>query len=324
MTFARLLQKNSWAIPLALVSMGAFFEIDGVSALVGATLALGPKERAMAPVGRPASAEPAEFHSRSAESILARNPFDSVTGPLVAQGAAIEEEAPPNEVDGVDPRNAPPCDGVRVLAIAASEDADWSFAAMSVAGSAEAVLRRRGGNLGSKEVAYVGWDRVWLWTGSSASGAGGAGAQGLCQADIDAPPVTPPRVAAPPDAGAAGGLDPSMAERIQRLGPTEFNVDRSVVARVFENQAAFVKGVRIFPEQQGGKTVGIRLAGIRPDSLLGAVGLVEGDRLQTINGFDISSPEKALEVYARLPTWDNLTVVVNRKGQDTNIDLHLK
>jgi hypothetical protein len=39
------------------------------------------------------------------------------------------------------------------------------------------------------------------------------------------------------------------------------------------------------------------LFGIRPDTLLGTLGLENGDRLQTINGFDMASPEKALEAY---------------------------
>jgi general secretion pathway protein C len=49
-----------------------------------------------------------------------------------------------------------------------------------------------------------------------------------------------------------------------------------------------------------------------------------GDRLQTINGFDMTSPEKALEAYARLRTADHLTIQVNRKGSDQNIDYNIK
>ena len=55
---------------------------------------------------------------------------------------------------------------------------------------------------------------------------------------------------------------------------------------------------------------------MRPDTLLGMLGMENGDRLQTINGFDMTSPEKALEAYARLRTADHLTVPVNRKGAE--------
>ena len=55
-----------------------------------------------------------------------------------------------------------------------------------------------------------------------------------------------------------------------------------------------MREARIVPEQENGKVVGIRMFGIRPDTLLGMLGMENGDRLQTINGFDMASPEKAL------------------------------
>ena len=101
---------------------------------------------------------------------------------------------------------------------------------------------------------------------------------------------------------------------IQRVSATEFNIDRGVVDKILENQAELMRQARIVPEQENGKVVGIRLFGVRPDTLLGTLGMENGDRLQTINGFDMASPEKALEAYARLRTADHLTVSVNREG----------
>jgi general secretion pathway protein C len=111
---------------------------------------------------------------------------------------------------------------------------------------------------------------------------------------------------------------------ISRVSANEFNVDRGVVDKILENQADLMRQARIVPEQENGKLVGIRLFGVRPDTLLGVLGLENGDRLQTINGFDMTSPEKALEAYARLRTADNLTVQVNRRGSNQNIDFHIK
>ena len=72
------------------------------------------------------------------------------------------------------------------------------------------------------------------------------------------------------------------------------------------------------------KVVGIRLFGVRPDTLLGTLGMENGDRLEKINGFDMTSPESALEAYARLRTADKLTVSLNRRGQETNVDYNIK
>jgi len=155
------------------------------------------------------------------------------------------------------------------------------------------------------------------------------GAQ-LCQTQMFKPPPPPSgSVAAPPAPmpagnGGAGNVSDDIKKGIQRLGPNEFNVDRSVVDKILENQAELMRQARIVPETENGKVVGIRLFGVRPDTLLGTLGMENGDRLQTINGFDMTSPEKALEAYARLRTADHLTISINRKGQDQNIDYNIK
>jgi general secretion pathway protein C len=117
---------------------------------------------------------------------------------------------------------------------------------------------------------------------------------------------------------------PDIAARIQRVSDTEFNVDRAVVDKILENQAELMRSARIVPEQKDGKVVGIRLFGIRPDTLLGTLGFQNGDRLESINGFNMASPEKALEAYARLRTASNLNVKINRRGQTSSIDYRIK
>jgi hypothetical protein len=81
--------------------------------------------------------------------------------------------------------------------------------------------------------------------------------------------------------------------------------------------------VRIVPELQAGRVIGLRLFGIRPEMLLGHLGLRNGDRLEAINGFDIATPEKALEAYARLRTASRLSLRVVRRGQPLTIDLNI-
>ncbi|MGO9836165.1 MAG: type II secretion system protein GspC [Polyangiaceae bacterium] len=133
--------------------------------------------------------------------------------------------------------------------------------------------------------------------------------------------------AAPAAAPAPKGASPvsdDIKKGIQKVGPNEFKIDRSVVDKILENQADLMRQARIVPEQENGKVVGIRLFGVRPDTLLGTLGMENGDRLEKINGFDMASPEKALEAYARLRTADQLVVSVNRRGQETNIDYNIQ
>src|ERR1700679_3310581 len=149
MAVDQVLKKNFWAVLLVLVGLVAFLNADGITQLVGASLAPDEKQLAAAsPVARSSApaASGAPFHTTSAEPIFARNPFDSVTGPLNAQSVELpNSEAPEQGPDLRDPSNAPPCDGVKVPVIAASSDPEWSFAAFQNGADPKSVLRRRGG-----------------------------------------------------------------------------------------------------------------------------------------------------------------------------------
>jgi general secretion pathway protein C len=324
MFFDQWLKRNFWVVFLPVVAIAAFLHAQGVTELVGTSfvpdekqLAAPPPQMKTAPTAQNAG------RSTSADSILSRNPFDHVTGPLHAPAAAVADTAGgTKEVDTSDPMSAPQCDGLKVLVIAASSDPEWSFAAFSQGGADnKSELRRRGGDAFGKKVTFIGWDRVWLDNGGT-----------LCQAQLFAPPKEGPKSEAAPVASVttttkpsgAPGVPPEIAKGIVKISATEFNIDRGVVDKILENQADLMRQARIVPEQENGKTVGIKMYGIRPDTLLGTLGMENGDRLQTINGFDMASPEKALEAYARLRTADKLTVQVNRRGQNMNLDYNIK
>lgn len=316
----QLLKKNFWIVILPLIAIAALLNAQAVTQLIG--ISLGPDEKALAAppaVAKIAPTSPLTARNTSAEPILNRNPFDHVTGSLKPPPATADEGAPEPD-DTSDPFSAPKCDGVKVLIIAASSDENWSFATFSGGGEGKTIMRRKGGEVNGKEVEFVGWDRVWLK-------GGGPRCQAMLFDKAEVAPAAKPAApadAGPPTKGGAKALDPSLAKGIQKISPTEFNIDRGVVDKILENQADLMRQARIVPEQENGRTVGIRMFGIRPETLLGTLGMVNGDRLQTINGFDMSSPEKALEAYARLRTAEKLTISLNRNGQNMNIDYNIK
>ena len=321
MAFDQILKKNFSLAVLPLVAVAALLNAQAIAQLVG--VGLQPDENQMTTppaVARIVPTSSSTSRATSAEPILARNAFDHVTGPLhmPAEADGTMAGASPGNLDTDDIWGVPACDGVKVLVIAASRDEEWSFAAVS-GSDGKSQLRRRGGEIAGKKVHYVGWDRVWFESGNS-----------LCQAKLvdKAVVAAPPSSAPAPIASAApaGGktIDPVIAKGIVQRSPTEFDIDRATLDKILENQADLMRQARVVPEQENGRTVGIRMYGIRPDTLLGKLGMENGDRLQTINGFDMSSPEKALEAYARLRTADKLTVQINRRGQNTNLDYTIK
>ncbi len=115
-----------------------------------------------------------------------------------------------------------------------------------------------------------------------------------------------------------------IASKIHKISDHEFDIERSVVDAILENQALLMRSARVVPEKEGDKVVGIRLFGIRSDSLLGTLGVENGDRLSSVNGYDMSDPQKALEAYTRLRTADHLTMSLNRHGSPMNLDYNIK
>lgn len=328
MGFDTALRRYFAGVILALIAVAAYFQAAGITQLAGSALAPDdkglsgpPRERAHLPA--PASSA-ADDHATSARWIMERNPFDSVT-PRPLDAPPVVDAGDQAVIDLEHYENAPTCDGVKALIIVAASQPEWSMASLAAGGTSQTKLVRVGDEIGGgRIVQIIEWNRVVLSLGSN-----------ICQMQMFKPSKPAGTAAAPaptptpaaPAAAVVGGATPvpaDIASKIQKVSANEFNVDRQVVDKILENQAELMKSARIVPEQENGKVVGIRLFGIRPDTLLGTLGLENGDRLQSINGFDMASPEKALEAYARLRTADHLTVQVNRRGANQNIDFNIK
>lgn len=302
-----------------MIAIAAYFQATGVSQLLGGTILPDSVARPAPPsaAGRGAAAHDG-LHATSAEAILRRNPFDSVTGTLLpTPGDAPEKSA--SAADG-DPRRDPICDTGRVVLIAAAEDAAWSFAVIE-GPDRQTQLRRLGGETSLGTLARIEWDRVWLTSGGA-----------RCQlqigktADSPAPEPEPgPRPQAKPvgSDAALNTLPPEIAARIRRVSPTEFTVDRAAVDQILEQQALLMRSARVIPERRGDQVVGLKLK-IKRGSLLETLGLENGDSLRSINGFDLTDPQKALEAYARLRTANHLSVAIERGGQMMTLDFNIR
>jgi len=279
----RLVSRHVWVVVLALLAVSARLHAGALSELLAVPLMVPPS-----PVFEPAAVHVSPERSRI-DALLDRNPFDHVTGSL---------REPSRGARDPDPGATPPCHDVKVLAIVASDEADWSFATFA---GERPLLRRRGGEVGGFKVLHVAADRVWLDRAGSS-----------CQAALFDRSASPPPPAAP------------LPDGVRRTGPTSFDIDRATLERLLENQARLMREGRVAPEIENGKVVGLRLAGLRPEAALTAFGFENGDRLETINGFEIAQPEQALEAYARLRGAPSLTVQLVRRGRRMNLDYAIR
>lgn len=321
-----LLKRFFPAVVLALIGIAAYFQASGMGQLVATSVAVDPSSipsAVAAPKIAPGPAPASTDHSTSGSAILSRNPFDSVTGPIDPNPASpsldTDPATPPPDNSG-DPDDDPYCDAVKVILITWSEDPAWSFAALA-GGDGKSTLRRVGDELNGYTVHDIGWDTVWLMSGASQRCRAVVGgkpplAKSVGPSSAGGPPPEPTT----PSRSKRGKVPPEIASKIHKITDTHYSVERSVIDQVLEKQAELMRTVRVAPGKDG-----TSLYGIRPDSLLGMLGLENGDALNSINGMEMTTdPSKALEAYTKLRTSDHLTVSVLRRGKPVNIDIDIK
>ena len=114
-------------------------------------------------------------------------------------------------------------------------------------------------------------------------------------------------------------VEAEMRAGIKKVSTTERTMTRHALDLFTQHSTILTKKVRIVPETENGKVVGLRLFGIRSDSIMGDLGFENGDRLETINGKSVATPEQALETYALLSKMKTLDVGINRRAQSMKL-----
>jgi S1-C subfamily serine protease len=113
----------------------------------------------------------------------------------------------------------------------------------------------------------------------------------------------------PPDAPDAG------PEGVARIDDRTVEVSRAVVDGMLADPSRLMRQVRVVPAVRDGKTVGVKLFGIRSKSMVSALGIKNGDLLLSIDGVSTTDPDGMLERYATLRAARSLTLELERNGQ---------
>ncbi len=77
------------------------------------------------------------------------------------------------------------------------------------------------------------------------------------------------------------------------------------------------------PEMRDDKVVGLKMM-IKPGSMLESFGLQSGDLVKSINGIDLTDPQKAMLAYSRMRSDKSLSVVVERDGRPTRLRVNIR
>jgi len=302
------LRKNFWVMNLAVIAVGAFLGA-GLFTEVAATLLLkapppaaASSETATAPV-RPVKPESktSVIQTLGSQNIFDAEPPESEdTGD--GEGGEGEAQTPVLDID------------VDLLGTLVSPSPEWSLATIRVQGTSKLV------RLGVKvmeradvvEIAgrYIvlqeGTQRkvVRLWDEKTATKPG--------------TPMKPVPVASVP----APSRDATKG--VKKVGAYDYQLDRSMLEENLADLTKLGMQARIVPNYEDGKYSGFRLVGIRPDSLYRAIGLESGDLVKRINGNDIDTPNKAIELFEKLRTSSTISMDVDRRGKKVTMSYSIK
>ena len=115
--------------------------------------------------------------------------------------------------------------------------------------------------------------------------------------------------------GPTGEPNPThLGAGIKAVSDSEYEVPRSEIEKSLSNLNELAMQARIVPAFKDGQAQGFKLFSIRPDSLYTKIGIQNGDVIRRINGNDINSPEKALEIYSKLRDANRIDIEIERNG----------
>jgi general secretion pathway protein C len=134
---------------------------------------------------------------------------------------------------------------------------------------------------------------------------------------------TPAAVSPTPSTG-GDALSQELDRGIRKTGEHTYEIQRGTLESVLGNMSLLSRSARIVPEIRDGKAAGFRLYSVRPDGPFAKIGMQNGDVISSINGLEITSPEKALEVYAKLKSASHLSLGLERNGQRITKDYSIR
>jgi len=117
----------------------------------------------------------------------------------------------------------------------------------------------------------------------------------------------------------AAGAVPGGRVRTQRISLRRSYIDQSMT-----DMATLMTQVQIQPHMENGVPSGLSLSSIKPNSIFRRMGLRNGDVITGVNGSEISTVDDALRLVDGLKSESSLTVQLNRRGRQKNIEYRIR
>jgi general secretion pathway protein C len=309
-----LLTKHPWVLDAAVVALCATLLATSASGMVDARLAT-----MVARKPRPARARavpPQITQGKQPDAIVRRNIFCSTCPPI----AAGQEPQPTSQPAGPsEPQpTALPLKLTAVMLAEAPSEQEWTMAVIRDNEHKTVGAFGLGARIHGATLTAVLATRVYIDNAGTT--------EYLDLFALPPGPRGPARPAPPPPPLAKPGdaLSRELDRGIKKLGERRYEVQRGTLDAVLGNMSLLARSARIVPEMRNGKSVGFRLFKVKPDGAFAKIGLQNGDVISSINGLEITSPEKALEVYAKLKSASHLNLGLERNGKKTSADYTIR
>jgi general secretion pathway protein C len=308
-----LVKKYLFMFTLLMITLGAFLAAKTVNHVIEAEVFLGGESAVPAPVARPPKkAAPAPVRRASdVTAILQRNLFCSECPPIV----------PPPESELRMPTSDEPMRtslGIQLVATMVSDDPSWSFAAIRDTSLARTGLYGVGSQLlpGSPgvEVVAIETKRVFL---TNAGRPEYLDLEGVSEA-------APPTHAAASLTEREDPLAKEIDQSVRKVSENAYEVDRDIINKFLGAPQTLARSARIVPAVKDGQPNGFRLYAIKPGSPYAKIGLHNGDTIHAINGHEITTPDKALEVYSKVRNASHISVSLTRRGESRTLDYSIR
>jgi len=307
-----LLRKYLWAIDLAVIAICSIFSARATATLIEQAIAskVPPPKAAQ----RVVAARSETVYSKQIEDILNRNVFCSTCPPILK--GKDDKPAEPEKPAGPQ-RTTLPLKLLAIMYAPRPADPRWSMAIIRDTDEKTAGAYSIGMKIREAKVEDITEMRVDLDVN---------GRKEYLEL-FDKGPAPAPAAAAAAAAPTTPQTDPFMAELdkgVKKTGEHSYEVQRTTVDSLLGNMSVLARSARIVPEVRDGRSAGFRLFSVRPDGPFAKIGLQNGDVISAINGLEMTSPDKALEVYTKLKSASHLSVGLERNGQKITKEYNIR
>jgi len=117
------------------------------------------------------------------------------------------------------------------------------------------------------------------------------------------------------DTSGLGPVHRGDAGGVRQVSEHQYVIARSELNSAITNLPDLATKARIVPSFKNGVADGFKLFSIVPDSLYSKIGIQNGDVIRRINGYEMNSADKALEIYQKLRDASHIELEIERRGE---------